>query len=302
MRSRLAASLLIAASFVAATPAAGETVYGLTSTRIVTFDSSSPGTILSSSPITGLTGNVSLKGIDFRPADGQLYALGTNGNLYRLTMTGNAYQATDLGALSTAVGGSSTGFDFNPTVDRLRVTTDTNQNLRVNPNTTPPGVIVDGAITLNGTNNIDLVGSAYTNSFAGTTTTALYGLDAFTDALVRATDANAGTYVNTNTTGGLFGPLGVTFGTGDLVGFDISGTTNAGFFNLNDGFFSVNLTTGAATRIGTIGAGSLIGLSLAPAAAVPEPGTWAMMLLGFGAVGATLRRRRSATARLARLA
>lgn len=95
MRSRLAASLLIAASFVAATPAAAETVYGLTSTRIVTFDSSSPGTILSSSPITGLTGNVSLKGIDFRPADGQLYALGTNGNLYRLTMTGNAYQATD---------------------------------------------------------------------------------------------------------------------------------------------------------------------------------------------------------------
>ena len=28
------------------------------------------------------------------------------------------------------------------------------------------------------------------------------------------------------------------------------------------------------------------------AAAVPEPGTWAMMLLGFGAVGFSMRRRR----------
>ena len=29
-----------------------------------------------------------------------------------------------------------------------------------------------------------------------------------------------------------------------------------------------------------------------PAAAVPEPGTWAMMLLGFGAIGFSMRRRR----------
>lgn len=301
MRYVSAASLLIAASLAAA-PASAETVFGLTSSRIVTFDTSSPGTILSSSPITGLTGNVSLRGIDFRPADGQLYALGTNGNLYRLTLNGNNYQAADLGALSTQPQGSSFGFDFNPTVDRIRVTSDTNQNLRLNQTTTPPGVTVDGAITLNGTSNIDLVGSAYTNSFAGTTSTILYGLDAFTDALVRSTDANAGTYVSTNSSGVAFGPLGVTFGATDQLGFDISGITNGAFFNLNDGFYSVNLTTGAATRIGTIGAGSLIGLSLAPAGAVPEPATWAMMLLGFGAIGATMRRRRSATAKLAQMA
>ncbi|UUR06810.1 DUF4394 domain-containing protein [Sphingomonas glaciei] len=301
MRHVFAASLLITASLAAA-PASAETVFGLTSSRIVTFDTSSPGTVLSSSPITGLTGNVSLRGIDFRPADGQLYALGTNGNLYRLTLNGNTYQAADLGALSTQPQGSSFGFDFNPTVDRIRVTSDTNQNLRLNQTTTPPGVTVDGAITLNGSSNVDLLGSAYTNSFAEATSTTLYGLDAFTDALVRSTDANAGTYVSTNTSGVAFGPLGVTFGATDQLGFDISGITNGAFFNLNDGFYSVNLTTGAATRIGTIGAGSLIGLSLAPAAAVPEPGTWAMMLLGFGAIGATMRRRRSVTAKLAQMA
>jgi hypothetical protein len=265
----------------------------------VTFDSATPGTITSSSPITGLGANVSLRGIDFRPADGQLYALGTNGNLYRLTANGNTYQASNLGALTTAPQGSSYGFDFNPTVDRLRVTSDSEQNLRVNPTVSPPAVTVDGALTLNDSSNIDLIGAAYTNSVAGATTTTLYGLDAFTDALVRSTNANAGTYTNTNLNGALFGPLGVSFTTSDLVGFDISGTTNAGYFNLNDGFFSVNLTTGAATRIGTIGAGNLIGLSLAPAAAVPEPGTWAMMLLGFGAIGFAMRRRRPAAAVLA---
>lgn len=297
MRSVFAASLLIAASLAAA-PASAETVFGLTSTRIVTFDTANPGVILSSSPIAGL-GNVSLRGIDFRPADGQLYALGSNGNLFRLTANGNSYQATDLGALSTAPQGSSFGFDFNPTVDRIRVTSDTNQNLRLNQTTSPPGVNVDGAITLNDSSNIDLIAAAYTNSVAGATTTTLYGLDAFTDALVRSTNANAGLYTNTNVGGGLFGPLGVTFGSTDQLGFDISAITGGAFFSLNDGFFSVDLTTGAATRIGTIGAGNLIGLSLAPAAAVPEPGTWAMMLIGFGAIGAATRRRRSAKARLA---
>ena len=36
--------------------------------------------------------------------------------------------------------------------------------------------------------------------------------------------------------------------------------------------------------------------SAAQVGAVPEPGTWALMLIGFGAVGASLRRRRSVSA------
>jgi hypothetical protein len=297
MRNALAATLLVASSLAATSPAAAETVFGLTgSSTIVTFDSNSPGTVTSSRPITGLGTGVTLRGIDFRPADSQLYALGSNGNLYRLTAGGGSYTATNLGPLTTAPEGSSYGFDFNPTVDRLRVTSDTNQNLRVNPNTAPPGVIVDTPLTLNGSSNFDLVGAAYTNSVFGATTTTLFGLDAFSDSLVRSTNANAGTYTNTNLNGGLFGPLGVTFGTNDLLGFDISGSSGAGFFSLNDGFFSVDLNTGAASRIGTLGAGGLIGLSVAP---VPEPGTWATMLLGFAAIGAALRRRRAAKPALA---
>lgn len=36
--------------------------------------------------------------------------------------------------------------------------------------------------------------------------------------------------------------------------------------------------------------------SVSSVAAVPEPATWAMMLLGFGAIGASMRRRRRVTA------
>jgi hypothetical protein len=31
-----------------------------------------------------------------------------------------------------------------------------------------------------------------------------------------------------------------------------------------------------------------------PVGGIPEPGTWALMILGFGAVGAAMRRRRQA--------
>ena len=40
--------------------------------------------------------------------------------------------------------------------------------------------------------------------------------------------------------------------------------------------------------------GGSIGIALAPAAAVPELGTWAMFIAGFGLVGATARRRKTA--------
>jgi PEP-CTERM motif len=44
------------------------------------------------------------------------------------------------------------------------------------------------------------------------------------------------------------------------------------------------------------GAGSLGGsITIRPSVAVPEPATWTMMLLGFGAVGYAMRRRRRPT-------
>ncbi len=279
MRNLFAA--LASVAVLASSPAAAEEVIGLVgSTRIVTFDSATPGTVTSSRAITGLASGVTLTGIDLRPADNQLYSVSTTGEVYRLTLSGANYTATSLGTISNTPSGSSFGLDFNPTVDRLRMVSDSNQNLRIT--VSPASNLNDGTITLTGANDADLIGAAYTNNFNTGAGTTLFGIDAFTDSLVRSTNANAGTY----TTVGL---LGILLGSTDALGFDISGTTGAGFFSVGNNFYGVNLTTGSATLIGALGTQGITGITIA---AVPEPGTWAMMLIGFGAIGVAVRRRR----------
>ena len=59
--------------------------------------------------------------------------------------------------------------------------------------------------------------------------------------------------------------------------------------------------TVSGTVVGSSGGGSFGGnVNVSPVGAVPEPATWAMMLLGFGAVGFAMRRRqRPALAQIA---
>jgi hypothetical protein len=81
-------------------------------------------------------------------------------------------------------------------------------------------------------------------------------------------------------------------GDGDAVG----GGAIEGFFTLlYDGDDPTIITlTGLTTRFqstGPDGEGSGIGT---PNNSVPEPGTWAMMLLGFGVIGGAMRRQRRA--------
>lgn len=76
-----------------------------------------------------------------------------------------------------------------------------------------------------------------------------------------------------------------------LSGFTIALTTGTNYFFVGSGFanddfgdFSLNVAgPGIATFNGISGA-------------VPEPATWAMMLLGFGGIGYSMRRRRRKTA------
>ena len=272
-------------------PAAqAETIFALTSdNRVVTFNAATPGMLKTNQAIVGLSQGDRLLGIDLRPVDRKLYALGSSGNLYRLDAGGGRYTATNLGMLSASLTGSSFGFDFNPTVDRLRVVSDANQNLRINTNTMPPGTIVDGALTLNGMTQFDLLAVAYTNSRPGVTSTMLFGLDARTGGLVRSTNANAGTYVNTNPMGMAYQSLGLALDNSQAIGFDISGGTGLGYFNYFNDFYHINLATGAPTLVGSIGGmGSIVGLA---AGSVPEPASWAMLITGFGLVGAAARRR-----------
>ncbi len=269
---------------------APERVFALTAgDHLLRFDGDNPGRT-SKKDIRGLRNGESLVGIDFRPSaqppaaaqQGALYAIGDRGYVYTIDrMTAVATR----GARITADGqpfeltGRFFGIDFNPTVDRLRIVSDANQNLRVNvdtgaladfdpntPGTQPDRDLQYAAGDPNAGTDPNVTGVAYRNSQPAAfnipggpvNTTELYDIDARTDDMSEQDPPNNGTLVTE-------GPLGVN--TNRLVGFDIvtrgdSPAGDRGFAALqrrgsgSSSFYGVNLDTGKATRIGTIGGGN----------------------------------------------
>ena len=297
IRPALAAAL--AALVLGAGRADAEFLIGVTTTNnLVTFDSATPGTLSGSVGLTGLQAGETLLGIDFRPASGGLYGLGSTSRLYAINpTTGAAIQVGSAGAFTLS--GTAFGFDFNPTVDRIRVVSNTGQNLRLNPNdgtlTATDTILAYATGDPNAGATPRVVGSAYTNNFSGATTTTLYGIDSNLDILV-AQGSPGGSPVSPNT-GQLFTVGALGFNTSDLVGFDVSGVSGIAFAAMTapagnfSQLFTVNLATGAATLVGTIGGGvPLVGLAAA-APAIPEPST--LVLLAIGSLGTLAYRRRS---------
>jgi len=114
-------------------------VVGLTTDgRLVRFDSDRPARTRGIGRVKGLAGDTSLVGIDYRVQDGGLYGVGNAGGIYTLGTADAA--ATKVGQLTVALSGTSFGVDFNPAANRLRVVSDTDQNLRHNLDdaTAPP--------------------------------------------------------------------------------------------------------------------------------------------------------------------
>ena len=91
-----------------------------TAGKLLKFDSDNPRK-LRSKQITGLPMGVSIKGIDFRPASGDLYALGSDRVVYRLNPnTAIAVpEGKSFDLMPSILSGNFNGFDFNPTVDKI---------------------------------------------------------------------------------------------------------------------------------------------------------------------------------------
>ena len=232
----------------------GDTVAVTASGRVISFNRAAPASLTSSLGVLGLSPGEILVGIDTRPADGMIYAVSSLGRIFTLDAITGAL--TLKSTLSTPLVGTQFGVDFNPVADRLRLVSNTGQNLRVDVGT---GVaVVDGPI--NGA-PASITAAAYTNSFAGTTSTQLYDLDA-SGTLYLQDPPNNGTLTNPV-------PLNVTFTTAN--GFDIDPRNNTGYaalsVNGSTGLYKVPLSgTSGATRVGTIGAGdAIVGMTLVQA-------------------------------------
>jgi hypothetical protein len=292
-----------------ATPAHAELMYFTNGSSISRADSSSLGTVTTVA-VTGLVnGGETLVDIDVRPnptAPGvqSLYAISSFSRMYVINpLTGLAIPIGSAGAFT--INGTAFGGDFNPIVDRYRFVSNTQQNLRFNPN--------DG--TLSGTDTAlnpagTIVAAAYDRNYVrlpgDVTPTTLFGIDSAAGTLVRIGSAD-GTPNSPNT--GIItavGSLGLGTNLNQALGFDVSGTgasaanpngTGGAFATITTGgisrLYTINLTTGAATLSssngGAIGSGTTPFLGIATAAA-PEPGT--IGLLGLAVTAGLIRRRR----------
>ena len=218
--------------------------------RLVSFKPATPATLDSNVAVTGLAANETLLGIDFRPKDGLLYGITSNARIVTIDpATGAATVKTTLSADPAdttqpyaAVAGTAFAVDFNPVADRLRVIGNTGQSLRINVDT--GATTTDGAINRAGVAP-SVTAAAYTNSYAGTTATALYDIDTASASLALQNPPNDGTLST-------IGLLGVT-AAGD-AGFDIAGGANglvlAALRATAGGpstLYRVDLATGAAT-------------------------------------------------------
>ncbi len=257
----VAAGLLLGAtsSAGAQSNSAGGTTYALnTSGEILGFDLSTPSQIDSRVAVSGLDEGESLVGIDFRPATGDLYGVGSNSQLYIIDPASGG--ATLVAPLSVALEGTVFGVDFNPSADALRVVSDFSQNLRVNietGETTVDGTLAYAAEDANAGVAPIVVDGAYANNLPGVEDTALYDFDLATGNYVQQDPPNDGV-LNT------IGPLSSGF-TG-LTGFDITSLSGVdqGFAAIQTAeelpsvLYGVDVMTGALVEIGTIGQGEYV--------------------------------------------
>lgn len=257
-KTRLFLPAALGVALLAAVPAArAERLVLLTTTNsLVTVDSNRPGTALELLSINGLPTGETLLGFDVRPRDGSLVAVSSASRLYTVRVDGGGTSATataiGTAPFTPALQGTLFSFNFNPTVDRIRLVSEARQDLRLNPDTggvaftdgneayasTDPNAALSPAVT----------GVSYTSSGPNASVTQLYVIESAAGVLALQNPPNNGTLTTV-------GSLGV----GANVrarGFEISNATERAYANfvVNNvpTLYSVNLGTGASTSLGAL--------------------------------------------------
>ena len=281
---------LLSAAFVAgvlfSNASQAQTFYGITTANAI-FTMSNPATpsvISGPFSVSGVAAGQVLVGLDSRPSNGALYALGYDSvtqmaELYMINASGSVYSATAVsGTLASMNLGSTNNaaFDFVSTTDnQIRVVGRNGNNYIMSA--------VTGNVMTTGTSGLSFAGgdlysglssalaaTAYTNSFYGADATQEVGYDAVNNVLVKM---DAGSYLNafnntSNTLHSIGTTTGVVFATGGSIGMDawydtathsnavyLTGSTLVSGAHLYK--YDLSSVTGTLIDLGAIGSGSL---------------------------------------------
>jgi hypothetical protein len=221
--------------------------------RLLTFDSANPSVLLSGVSITGLTATTErITDIDVRAGSGVLYGRSSLDRLYTINQFTGVATAVPVTAPTAA---SNVGMDFDPTTDRIRVISNTGENITINPN--------NGALASIGQSVTYAAGDAFagqpgrvtalgfTNSLPFALTTTAYGIDHLRNTLVVFPGPIDNGQVRT------VGFLGVDVTA--LAGLDIVAGSTFAFATLQPAglgyslFYQINLSTGLASLVGPVG-------------------------------------------------
>ena len=273
--------------------AAGATIYAIRpGNELVRFASTDPTAVTTIGTVTGLGSNQTIRGIDFRPRTGRLYATAVttasaaNSTLYTYTLNPETAAATLVGQTAAALAGGAdvpSGYDFNPTIDRIRYVNANDENARLNP---PNGAQAANDADLTPAATSTVIAAAYDRNFdrqrvppppAAPTNnpilTTLYVIDRNDSQLALQGGLNG----SPSPDGGIvtdIGSLGFTLNQTNDGGFDIVPgiAGQRAFAALTDSadnltrLYTINLATGAATPVGLVGNGmtSVYGIAVAP--------------------------------------
>ncbi|HTE13791.1 MAG TPA: DUF4394 domain-containing protein [Burkholderiales bacterium] len=266
-------------------PPRKEVVFAVTDANaLIKFNAGQPQRVQSNVAVKGMQTGETILGIDYRVARGVLFALGSSGRIYTLNTATAVATAVGTAPLAAPLSGTEFGFDFNPAVDRIRIVGDSGQNMRAHPDTgavvdsdpQTSGIQIDGQLAYatgdaNAGKTPRVSAAAYTYNKTNDKITTNFAIDGTLGVLAtQGTRENRQPSVSPNT-GQLYtvGSLGI--GAVERVSFDIADINNAAFIAVSSGalaaskFYLVNLDTGAATFIGTIGGGLRVrGIAIEP--------------------------------------
>lgn len=266
------AALAACSSLPSDEPAAStrkETLVAVTDDQyLIRFNAGTPQQVVKRQSITGLGVGETLVGIDFRVARGVLYGVTSIGRVVIIDTASAAARPVGMGA-PVALLGRSFGVDFNPVADRIRVVSDTGQNLRLHPDTGAVAATDPALTAAVGAPAPIVAGAGYTYNKQNDKLTTNYAIDIGRGWLLTQGTLEGREPAVSPNSGRLFdvGALGT--GALDAADLDIADTNNAALAALRkDGrtrLYAIDLATGKATLLGTVAqGGALRGMAIEP--------------------------------------